>query len=332
LEKVIMAAKRENRQVHERKIWQWLIELMDTLVYMHRGPEPENDRNVLLYWNSVYHRDIKPGNILLKNDYKQSKVVTKMADFGCSNSAHWTHATKRRRPEAISIASALTPGFDPPEFPEYSGAADVWQVALVIACVCTGIMNPRSMHNDKGHRWDKGAPAGRKYSQKLNNILAWCLTEDKKRRPMPLEISKRAKAHYASINLPPDTEPLSIFGRQHGQAAQTPQPVRISGPFSGGQQRNFHDQRPDMQQHAFSDLEVQRMEHRGDRYNNYVRGQRSPMPVTSVNDILHSGGGYPSLSAPRGFIPGFGQGHFPPGFGACGGGYFPDPRHHRRGW
>ncbi|KAH4861690.1 hypothetical protein HBH75_023350 [Parastagonospora nodorum] len=330
LEKVIQDSRKGTRQVHERKIWQWLIELMDTLVYMHRGPEPENDRKVLMYWNSVYHRDIKPGNILLKTDHKAGRVVTKMADFGCSVSAHWTHMVKRDKPEQVSMTSALTPGYDPPEHPEYSGATDVWQVALVIACTCSSIIAPWSKQWPKGQRWDKAAPAGRKYSQKLNKILAWCLTEDQTRRPKPLEISKRAKADYASINLPPDNDPMVIFGREVGQAVQTPQPAFSPGPAFGGQQPNFQGQRPGLDPHAFSDPEIQRMENRGGQYNDFVQDHRSPMPMASMNGILHGGGAYPAYP----FEPWYGLSGNAPGRPHdyfSGRRHFRDPRDYRRG-
>ncbi|KAH5316284.1 hypothetical protein HBI11_068150 [Parastagonospora nodorum] len=330
LEKVIQDSRKGTRQVHERKIWQWLIELMDTLVYMHRGPEPENDRKVLMYWNSVYHRDIKPGNILLKTDHKAGRVVTKMADFGCSVSAHWTHMVKRDKPEQVSMTSALTPGYDPPEHPEYSGATDVWQVALVIACTCSSIIAPWSKQWPKGQRWDKAAPAGRKYSQKLNKILVWCLTEDQTRRPKPLEISKRAKADYASINLPPDNDPMVIFGREVGQAVQTPQPAFSPGPAFGGQQPNFQGQRPGLDPHAFSDPEIQRMENRGGQYNDFVQDHRSPMPMASMNGILHGGGAYPAYP----FEPWYGLSGNAPGRPHdyfSGRRHFRDPRDYRRG-
>jgi serine/threonine protein kinase len=41
---IIKGVMKGNKPVHERKIWQWFISLVDTLVYMHRGPYPEDDR------------------------------------------------------------------------------------------------------------------------------------------------------------------------------------------------------------------------------------------------------------------------------------------------
>lgn len=351
LEKVILGVSRDKQRVYERKIWQWFIGMMDTLVYMHRGPDPEDDRRVMLYWNCVYHRDIKPANILLKNEHKEGKIVAKMADFGCSMSAHWNHVTKRRTPHAISQTSVHTPGYDPPEHPEYSGATDVWQISLVVACVCTGIINPRSKLNSRGQEWNKSQPAGPQYSQKLNEILAWCLNEDKCRRPTPLEVSKRLKTEHASINLPPDNKPLEIFGEPGTRSAQTPRPVSSPGPAMSAQQPNFHEQRPGMPQHGFSDPEVQRMGHRGDQYSMFVQDQRFPSPPALMNEMMYGDGGHAPPRLLGGFIPGFCQSPFPPEFGqgghfhggpgsfpasvpgsfpSCFPGRFPDPRMYPR--
>jgi serine/threonine protein kinase len=87
-----------------------------------------------------------------------------MAGFGCSTSARWNHVQKRKTLDRINKASPLTPGYDPPEHPEYSGATDIWQLALAIACVCTGNINPWSPNNRGGQVWDKSQPAGPHYS------------------------------------------------------------------------------------------------------------------------------------------------------------------------
>ncbi|KAL5121489.1 hypothetical protein ACEQ8H_000561 [Pleosporales sp. CAS-2024a] len=335
LQKVMETSRKENKQVHERKIWQWFIGLMDTLVYMHRGPRPENDRQVLLYWNTVYHRDIKPGNILLKTDFKENRIVAKLADFGCSNSALWTHMTKRNCPQNVSRASALTPGYDPPEYPEYSGATDVWQTALCIACVCSGTVDPWSKQNPAGKRWDRNAPAGRKYSQKLNGLLAWCLTDDKVRRPKPVDVAKRAKAEFASINLPPDNQPLAVFGEEI-RAARSLQQVRSSGRDFDDQQLNVGYQRPGISAHAFSDSGVQGIEKRRNRYNDLLHCQRSPIAIAFIDEVLHGARALDRGYGTPPFQQGFGCSDFGPGnpysYFDRGQGQFPYPGNRRRRW
>lgn len=54
LGKVIAGSK--NNPVHERKVWSWFMGLIDALLYCHRGPNPESDKNVMLYWNVIFHR------------------------------------------------------------------------------------------------------------------------------------------------------------------------------------------------------------------------------------------------------------------------------------
>jgi serine/threonine protein kinase len=49
LEAIIQASKEHNR-IHERKFWEWFIRLMDILVYLRWGPEPEDNEKVLKYW------------------------------------------------------------------------------------------------------------------------------------------------------------------------------------------------------------------------------------------------------------------------------------------
>jgi serine/threonine protein kinase len=329
---IIQGVRKGNKPVHERKIWQWFISLMDTLVYMHRGPEPEDDRKVMLYWNCVYHRDIKPDNILLKTEHREGKIVAKMADFGCSVSAQWNHIHKRGNPDGVSKASALTPGYDPPEHPGYSGATDVWQLALAIACACTGIITPRSPENRSGQAWDKSRPAGPKYSSKLNEMLRWCLTEDKRQRPTPLAITKRLKTEYAAINLPPDNEPLQLFGESGVCVTHNLWLMSSSGPARGAGVPDMRQQRPGIPHHAFSESDVQGMGHEGGRYGGFAQDHQ----MASMGENADGGHAPPHL--PGGFTPGFGHNPFPPGRGSGrrfygGPDYFPHPGSYpRRGW
>jgi serine/threonine protein kinase len=300
LESVIIKCAKEHRRIHERKIWDWFISLMDTLVYLHRGPNPENERDVILYWNVVYHCDIKPGNIFLKTDRSKGKVVAKLADFGCSQSEHLAQVTKSRN--RVGFASATTPGFEPPEHPKYSGATDVWQLALCIACVCTATINPRSRENRSGQSWSRSQPAGQYYSRELNEILAWCLNDDAKKRPMPMDISRRLKAKFQTVSLPRDDQPLVVLGSRKDHTSQGSHPASSPG-------ERANDKRPGLHPHAFSDPEVDRMEHRGNQYAEFVQNQRF---------MMHGGRGLPPPRLPGGFVHGYGPDAFPPGFGPGG--------------
>jgi serine/threonine protein kinase len=170
LEDVIKAVQK-GKPVHERRIWKWCIGLMSALVYCHYGPTPDNERYSRLYWDSMYHRDIKPGNILLKKNSQKGEIIAKLGDFGCATSDHFRIVSKRQ--EEASRTSAVSWGFDAPEYPEFSRLTDVWQLALCIACVCTGMINPRSRKNPEGEQWDRRQPAGARYSRALNEALGF---------------------------------------------------------------------------------------------------------------------------------------------------------------
>ena len=313
LEAVLIASRQD--RVPERKIWKWFMGLIDALVYCHRGPDPDDDRKVLLYWNVIWHRDIKPPNIFLKTDRQKGEVVAKLADFGFSESVHMAYESKKKAD--VSLSEAYTPGFEPPEHPEYTGATDVWQLALCIACVCAGNLNPWSKENPLGKRWDRDQPAGPHYSKELNDILSWCLNDDKTRRPTPMQIAKRLKEMYVRVktSLPPDPQPMAVPGRQSKQAAQTPN-ASSPGPHGADQRQK---QRPNLPAHAFSNPEMEMNGQRGNRYQNLVQDQRSPYSPGTANQIIHEGGGTPYGGLPGGFTPGYGQGY---GSGYGRDGYF----------
>lgn len=43
--------------VNEHKVWEWLGQMLEALVYCHLGPRPD-DKAECLNWAAVYHRDI----------------------------------------------------------------------------------------------------------------------------------------------------------------------------------------------------------------------------------------------------------------------------------
>jgi serine/threonine protein kinase len=331
LEEVLKASKIHG-QVHERKIWGWFIGLADALVYCHRGPKPEDEAAVLKYWNVVIHQDIKPANIFLKTDSQRGEIVAKLADFGYSESIH---AKFEGKESDAWKSTAWTAGFEAPEHPHLSGASDVWQLALTIACVCTSILHPWSQKEPSGKQRDQKQPAGRQYSQKLNEILSWCLNNDKNQRPKVLAVAKHLKEAYAKLDssLPPDPQPLLLPGlsRQASQAPSASSPgIRADGP-----RQRHPEQRPGLPEHAFSDPGVQRMKRRGNGYGDFMEAHRNPMSPGSIDDVIYAGGGTPHGGQPGGFgpesgpgygpsgyHPGYGGGAYPPGYG--GGAYPPD--------
>ena len=327
------------QRVNEHKVWQWLIQSMEALVYCHRGHEPNNERAVM-NWARIYHRDIKPGNILLTRVKIQGRmqIVAKLADFGCAQSDEWTSQTK---PETLaSHASAHTPGFDQPEFPKFSGSSDVWQMALVFVCICGLRGNPRSKRNPTGTPWNRDRPAGLNYSVELSLVLMWCLTEDANKRPGTLDVLKRLKEAYNGIKtrLPSDNQPLEIFEHIRGQYLQMPPPTPFPIPgqqappgyaqYTPKPDHRQHPRRPGPPGHVMSDPEAGRIGRMPNSYTDFVNGRRfpgSPSPGghslgrphdamegmledDDEDDIWFHNGIDPSL--PGGFHPH--RGYFPP--------------------
>lgn len=203
--------------------------------------------------------------------------------------------TYQHKPKSeVSHAEAHTPGFEPPEHPEYSGATDIWQLSLTIACVCTGIMDPWSRQNPVGTQWDRKRPAGKLYSRELNEILAWCLTDDKNRRPKALEISKRLEETWPKVknSLTPDFQPLVVPGVKKKPAAKAPNATSPGPKAGGGQQQPVNqNQRPGLPNHAFSDPGMQGMGQRGNQYNDLEQPRRSIMGSRTAADVMRDGGG-----------------------------------------
>lgn len=115
---------------------------------------------------------------------------------------------------AAAHASAQTPGFDPPEYPRYSGSSDVWQSALVFVCVCNRESDaPRSRNNPGGKQWNQERPAGADYSRDLSLALESCLIKDWTRRPGALKSYRFISEIYGALQrqTPTENHPLGRF-------------------------------------------------------------------------------------------------------------------------
>jgi serine/threonine protein kinase len=315
---------------------------MDALAYLHYGPEPDDHVFSKKYWNQIYYRDPKPANVFLKRDNQKKEIVAKLADFGCAISDQFTKLNRDR--SYASMTSAHTPGFDPPEHPDFSVVTDVWQLALCIVCVCTRTYDPRSKSHPTGVEWDKKQPAGQQYTRELNEVLRWCLTVDLKRRPNSWEVLKRLRDKYSKVkdSLPYNEWRMDMFWKPRIDIppSKAQHPAFSPGPRAVDPQQGFQERHPSLSSHTNSDPGVERTEHMGNRYTDMVRNQRRAMSPNSIDNIISGGGGYgqsetpgrygqPGLPAgygqpgvPGGFVPGFHRGF---GRGGGTGGYF-DPR------
>jgi NIMA (never in mitosis gene a)-related kinase len=197
--------------VNEHKIWNWFHQVATALAYCHRGPKPDMSDDEIFQsgWSRIYHRDIKPGNILLT--IMNGHVVAKLADFGYAVTEDIL-ALERSRGHAI-MQPGGTPGFDAPEMPFFSGASDIWQLGLSILCVCTGIKTPWSKSMPKGQIWDEGRPAGPRYSFELSEVLKKCLEKSFARRVEVNSLLVLVVTNYQAIKakVPTDKSPTMVF-------------------------------------------------------------------------------------------------------------------------
>ncbi|USP80652.1 hypothetical protein yc1106_07926 [Curvularia clavata] len=210
LDKVVYEVA-QGRHINERKVWRWFYQICNAIAYCHCGPDPRMSDDEILQsgWGRIYHRDIKPGNILLTRE--DGQIVAKLADFGCAVSEDYLAQEKNE--QRAKRQQVGTKGYDAPEYPYFSGASDVWQLGVTIICVCTGIMWPWSNMNPSGERWDESRPAEIKYSRTLSSIIKLCLVRNPRMRSTAYQVLKALdeESVIMTSKLPKDEFPLQVF-------------------------------------------------------------------------------------------------------------------------
>jgi serine/threonine protein kinase len=225
----VVAQVADGKHVNEHKVWNWFIQLTQAVAYLHRGPHPEYTDDQILQsgWSRMFHRDIKPGNILL--NARNGQIVAKLADFGCAISEDYL-ALESDEDYAIT-QSMYTNGFDPPEHPYFSGASDIWQLGISMMCLCTGIVRPWSGNNPEGEVWDEQRPAGVPYSKGLSLSMVLCLEKDRKKRITVCAMLKTLTTAYEerAYKLHADADPSKVFEPKETQGSKAPQSSRVRG-------------------------------------------------------------------------------------------------------
>ncbi|KAL5434649.1 hypothetical protein PMIN06_011331 [Paraphaeosphaeria minitans] len=192
LETLIESRYQTRELFNELDVWEWFIQLFSALTYCHYGPDPaarfahkrpEDWENA---WDMVFHRDIKVENILVHEATPKgmtTQYTLKLADFGCAVARRhiWVDTAKDRM-----RTSWCTRGWTPPEYPQFVGRSDVWQLAAIVGCICSLMKMPF---------FDHAAPAPG-YSVTLNNAIVESMKEDFKQRPKADEVLKHVKGKY----------------------------------------------------------------------------------------------------------------------------------------
>jgi len=209
---------------NESDVWEWFIQLFDGLTYCHYGPNPEErfknrtQRDWKGSWDTVFHRDIKVDNILVTRGSRpdhETGYLMKIADFGCGVARRHIWADVRNKRKRVS---ACTPGWQPPESPEFTARSDVWQLGAVMACICNIMVSPH---------FDTNNPAPG-YTQTLKYAIRDTLEPDHLKRPKADEVLGFVKKKFESIKEKLKKNPMPVpikidyvkLNRKHNAARQ----------------------------------------------------------------------------------------------------------------
>ncbi|KAF1917955.1 kinase-like domain-containing protein [Ampelomyces quisqualis] len=115
-----------HRRMPELFVWHVFESLVEAIRHCQYGPTGGNPND----WETIFHRDIIPGNILLDRapNGESSYPTVKLADFGCAV----TDSEMKNCGLTISDLPEEDPDAIPPEGPVASQAADIYQIGRVI--------------------------------------------------------------------------------------------------------------------------------------------------------------------------------------------------------
>ncbi|KAI9713308.1 MAG: hypothetical protein M1812_006667 [Candelaria pacifica] len=210
------------RRVPEAFVWQVFLQMVQALCYIHQGLEgwdaisraaTDGDATGVNGWMQVIHRDIKPGNIFLQAPRSREETrnsdmypVPKLGDFGLA--IHENHPQFRPSRQRTG-----TPGWLPPEFPNFGQRGDVWALGAVMQVLCSPERSPEDSDDQliSDHEWNEREcfPAGRAYTSELNGAVALAMEENKPKRPYARELA--VKVSSLSQRVGSAYEPLPLW-------------------------------------------------------------------------------------------------------------------------
>ena len=170
--------------IPEGFIWHTYLQLAQAIAFLHDGYDPRNgDCRPPPNHRPIIHRDIKPGNIFLRNP-KSGRYYPNivLADFGLAT-------TKLHSCQNLNDLCG-TPHFQGPEIPIHSRAGDCWAIGAVIHHMCIGGPPIRRPPPDMDPRYWATCPEARKiirvgkrgYSRYLERALKLVLLSDPRER------------------------------------------------------------------------------------------------------------------------------------------------------
>ncbi|KAI9757664.1 MAG: hypothetical protein M1815_000311 [Lichina confinis] len=194
----------DNRRhvIPEAFVWHSFHCLMKALTYLRYGFQDGRDFAPVDGWKPVFHRDIKPGNVLLRTPDGGGKYPTVvLGDFGIAI-AHGSTAWGTTLP-------CGTINWQPPELPEndMNGRSDVWTVGAVIQSMCwlddgplteppPGVW-PQDWARNPRARQPRGA--GPFYSPELHDVVMLTVAPDVQHRPEAGTMLLQIKDSYVSV-------------------------------------------------------------------------------------------------------------------------------------
>lgn len=206
LEKVAERYIKRDKYVPEAFLWKVFEGLASAALHCHEGPE-ESLSGLTKSWDPVYHRDIILTNCFLSKSDEGGYPVVKLGDFGCSV----TQSDMLYGGLLDQDLPAEDYRYVPPEGPDASAAADIFQIGLVMFCFYINSIIPDKSVNNRGckrftdHKFwiDERRPGFQNYSRKFRYLIARCVAKLPEHRPnarVLLDLIKETKMELVRRN------------------------------------------------------------------------------------------------------------------------------------